>query len=505
MRVYGSSVPRRRWCSRWATRSLPGRPLLKPVCLSHSLLQDSALAIINAGLRFIGPSPKVVQQMGDKVAARKAAIEAKVPIVPGTDGPVTTKEEAMEFCEKHGLPVIFKAAYGGGGRGMRVVREMSEVASSFERASSEALGAFGNGSMFIERFIERPRHIEVQLLGKWLLLHLLHLSLLVQLVSDLSYNNCDTRMDDVPSLFERASSEALHAFGKGSMFIERFIERPRHIEVQLLVSDLSYNNYDTRMEEVPSAFERASSEALGAFGNGSMFIERFIERPRHIEVQLLALGAFGNGSMFIERFIERPRHIEVQLLGDKAGNVVHLYERDCSVQRRHQKVVEIAPAPRLDPEVCIPLLSQMYYKSGLLYTQKIRAICYFCSYSRFPRLQVEHTITEEVTGIDLVQSQIRVAEGMTLPELGLTQVFYSSSSNLRVKVSLKTELDATWKKSGHLDTRYSAELQLKIPLTTSSHPPAGLKCSGRILIIIDISYLFPIVQALLSLGLDDAM
>lgn len=89
-----------------------------------------------------------------------------VPIVPGTDGPVTTKEEAREFCIKHGLPVIFKAAYGGGGRGMRVVRKMEEVEENFQRASSEALSAFGNGAMFIEKFIERPRHIEVQLLGK---------------------------------------------------------------------------------------------------------------------------------------------------------------------------------------------------------------------------------------------------------------------------------------------------------------------------------------------------
>ena len=139
--------------------------------------------------------------MGDKVAARIAAIEAGVPIVPGTDGPVTTKEEALEFCNKHGLPVIFKAAYGGGGRGMRVVRKTDEIEVMFDRAHSEAK------------------------------------------------------------------------------------------------------------------------------------------------------AAFGNGALFIEKFIERPRHIEVQLLGDKAGNVVHLYERDCSVQRRHQKVVEIAPAPRLDPVI----------------------------------------------------------------------------------------------------------------------------------------------------------
>ncbi|XP_022114673.2 pyruvate carboxylase, mitochondrial isoform X2 [Pieris rapae] len=239
---------------------------------------DFAQAIINAGIRFIGPSPKVVQQMGDKVAARIAAIEAKVPIVPGTDGPVTTKEEALEFCKQHGLPVIFKAAYGGGGRGMRVVREMSEVTSAFERASSEAL------------------------------------------------------------------------------------------------------------------------------------------------------GAFGNGSMFIERFIERPRHIEVQLLGDKAGNVVHLYERDCSVQRRHQKVVEIAPAPRLDPETrqrmldCAVHLARhvKYENAGTVeFLLDDKGNFYFIEVNA--RLQVEHTVTEEVTGIDLVQSQIRVAEGMTLPEMGLTQ------------------------------------------------------------------------------------
>ncbi|XP_052749258.1 pyruvate carboxylase, mitochondrial isoform X2 [Galleria mellonella] len=239
---------------------------------------DFAQAIVDAGMRFIGPSPKVVQQMGDKVAARKAAIDAKVPIVPGTDGPITTKEEALEFCKKHGLPVIFKAAYGGGGRGMRVVREMSDVASAFERASSEAL------------------------------------------------------------------------------------------------------------------------------------------------------GAFGNGSMFIERFIERPRHIEVQLLGDKAGNVVHLYERDCSVQRRHQKVVEIAPAPRLDPEVrqkmvdcAVHLAKHVGYENAgtVEFLLDDKGNFYFIEVNA--RLQVEHTITEEVTSVDLVQSQIRVAEGMTLPELGLTQ------------------------------------------------------------------------------------
>jgi len=122
---------------------------------------------VDSGIRFIGPSPRVVQQMGDKVAARQAAIDgnltainlsttlftpryvilcfslqikAGVPIVPGTPGPVTTTQEAVTFCREHGLPVIFKAAYGGGGRGMRVVRHMNEVEEAFNRASSEALG-----------------------------------------------------------------------------------------------------------------------------------------------------------------------------------------------------------------------------------------------------------------------------------------------------------------------------------------------------------------------------
>uniref|UniRef100_A0A6M2DLA5 Pyruvate carboxylase n=1 Tax=Xenopsylla cheopis TaxID=163159 RepID=A0A6M2DLA5_XENCH len=239
---------------------------------------DFAQAVIDAGIRFIGPTPYVVQQMGDKVAARQAAIEAEVPIVPGTDGPVTTTDEAMDFCLKHGLPVIFKAAYGGGGRGMRVVRNMDEVVESFERASSEAK------------------------------------------------------------------------------------------------------------------------------------------------------AAFGDGSMFIEKFIERPRHIEVQLLGDKQGNIVHLYERDCSVQRRHQKVVEIAPAPHLSASLrdrmtacAVKLAKHVGYENAgtVEFLADDKENFYFIEVNA--RLQVEHTVTEEITGIDLVQSQIRVAEGMTLPELGYSQ------------------------------------------------------------------------------------
>ncbi|XP_039293902.1 pyruvate carboxylase 1 isoform X1 [Nilaparvata lugens] len=141
-----------------------------------------------------------------------------------------------------------------------------------------------------------------------------------------------------------------------------------------------------------------------------------------------AAAAFGNGAMFIEKFVERPRHIEVQLLGDTAGNIVHLYERDCSVQRRHQKVVEIAPAPHLDPALrkrmtdsALKLARHVKYSNAgtVEFLADGENNFYFIEVNA--RLQVEHTVTEEITGIDLVQSQIKVAEGITLPELGLTQ------------------------------------------------------------------------------------
>ncbi|XP_071961975.1 pyruvate carboxylase, mitochondrial-like [Antedon mediterranea] len=239
---------------------------------------DFAQACLDAGIKFIGPSPKVVHQMGDKVEARAIAISAGVPVVAGTDGPVSSLQEAKAFCEEHGMPIIFKAAYGGGGRGMRVVKSVSELEENFNRATSEAK------------------------------------------------------------------------------------------------------------------------------------------------------AAFGDGSLFIERFIERPRHIEVQILGDSVGNIVHLYERDCSVQRRHQKVVEIAPAPELDVALrdrmtsdAIKLAQHVGYENAgtVEFLVDEHGKHYFIEVNA--RLQVEHTVTEEVTGIDLVQSQIHVAEGRSLPDLGITQ------------------------------------------------------------------------------------
>lgn len=198
--------------------------------------------------------------------------------MPGTPGPVEKYEEVKSFTDKHGFPIIIKAAFGGGGRGMRVVWKQEELKDSFERATSEAK------------------------------------------------------------------------------------------------------------------------------------------------------SAFGNGTVFVERFLYRPKHIEVQLLGDNHGNVVHLYERDCSVQRRHQKVVEQAPAYNLPQETrdailgdAVKLAKSVNYRNAgtaeFLVDQENRY--YFIEIN--PRIQVEHTITEEITGIDIVAAQIQIAAGASLEQLGLTQ------------------------------------------------------------------------------------
>ena len=239
---------------------------------------DFARAVEKAGIIFVGPTPETIDSLGDKVSARTLAQKCEVPVVPGTPGPVEKFEDVKAFTDEHGFPIIIKAAFGGGGRGMRVVREQATLKDSFERATSEAK------------------------------------------------------------------------------------------------------------------------------------------------------SAFGNGTVFVERFLDRPKHIEVQLLGDSAGNVVHLYERDCSVQRRHQKVVELAPAKDLPTEVrdriladAVRLAKSVNYRNAgtaeFLVDQQNRY--YFIEIN--PRIQVEHTITEEITGIDIVAAQIQIAAGATLQQLGLTQ------------------------------------------------------------------------------------
>ena len=236
-----------------------------------------ARKVEKAGIIFVGPSPETIDALGDKVSARRLAEKAKVPVVPGTPGPVEKYEDVRAFTDEFGFPIIIKAAFGGGGRGMRVVRDQESLKDSFERATSEAK------------------------------------------------------------------------------------------------------------------------------------------------------SAFGNGTVFVERFLDRPKHIEVQLLGDNQGNIVHLYERDCSVQRRHQKVVEVAPAKDLPPETRDAILrdavrlakTAKYRNAGTAEFLVDKKGYYFIEIN--PRIQVEHTITEEITGIDIVAAQIQIAAGATLQQLGLTQ------------------------------------------------------------------------------------
>ncbi|QHZ46673.1 MULTISPECIES: pyruvate carboxylase [Bacillus] len=222
------------------------------------------------GIIFIGPTSKHLDMFGDKVKAREQAEKAGIPVIPGSDGPVAGIEDVKRFAEEYGYPFIIKASLGGGGRGMRIVREESELQESYNRAKSEAKAAFGN--------------------------------------------------DEV----------------------------------------------------------------------------------------------------YVEKLIEKPKHIEVQVIGDKEGHVVHLYDRDCSVQRRHQKVIEIAPSVSLSDslreEICeaaVKLAKNVnYINAGTVEFLVANDEFFFIEVN--PRVQVEHTITEMVTGVDIVQTQILIAAGFSL-------------------------------------------------------------------------------------------
>jgi pyruvate carboxylase len=232
---------------------------------------DFARACEAAGIAFIGPPPRVLELMGDKTAARKQAQKVGLPVVPGTDEPLSSPDEAARLAKEIGYPVILKASFGGGGRGMRVCRAEGELREFLAQAEREAT------------------------------------------------------------------------------------------------------------------------------------------------------AAFGRGEVFLEKYVESPKHIEVQILADAHGNTVHLFERDCSVQRRHQKVVEIAPSPKLDGrlrdrlcEEAVRLAASVgYVNAGTVEFLVDRdGRHYFIEMN--PRIQVEHTVTEMVTGIDIVKSQIHVAEGHAL-------------------------------------------------------------------------------------------
>jgi len=232
---------------------------------------EFAETCIASNINFIGPTPQQIRVMGDKAAARKTKQDVGVPIVPGTPGPIEDSEEALKFARDIGFPVIIKAAAGGGGKGMRVATDPEDFARAFQLARSEAL------------------------------------------------------------------------------------------------------------------------------------------------------SAFSNGDVYVEKYLSRPRHIEFQIMGDRHGNVIHLGERDCSVQRRHQKLIEEAPSPAMTPE--------LREKMGEAAVKGAKAIDYvgagtiemllnedksFYFMEMNTRIQVEHPVTEMLTGVDLVKEQIRVASGEKL-------------------------------------------------------------------------------------------
>lgn len=233
--------------------------------------ESFAKKTMEAGVIFIGPSPESIQVMGSKLAAKKAVAKYNVPLVPGTEEAITDVEEAKKIAQSIGFPVLIKASAGGGGKGMRIVNHKEELEENMQRAISEAK------------------------------------------------------------------------------------------------------------------------------------------------------SSFGDGSVFIEKYVSAPRHIEFQILGDQQGNIIHLFERECSIQRRHQKVIEEAPSSVLTAEIRAEMgeaainvaKSCNYFGAGTVeFIMDENLNYYFLEMNT--RLQVEHPVTEMITGIDLVREQIRIAEGNSL-------------------------------------------------------------------------------------------
>ncbi len=266
---------------------------------------DFARAVRSAGMTFIGPSTDVLRLMGDKTLARRAAEKIGIPIIPGTARPATSLQAARKESKRIGFPLMIKAAFGGGGRGMRIIRTAAEFDVAFKEASREAASAFGSGLLFMERLVEHAKHIEVQILG------------------------------------------------------------------------------DGRA-------------------------------------------------------------------------CVHLYERDCSVQRRHQKMVEIAPAltisPKLRDKLCesaVRLAKSVQYENAgtvefLVEIDKssgrgLHETCPYYFIEMNPRLQVEHTVTEMITDVDIVAAQIRIAAGESLADLGIRSQADISTRGYAIQCRITTE------------------------------------------------------------------
>ena len=260
---------------------------------------EFARACQREGLIFVGPRPELLEMMGDKTAARALAKRINVPVLPGTEEPVTDRAEALRIAKSIGFPLIIKAAFGGGGRGMRVVQKASQLSALLDEAQGEA--------------------------GR----------------------------------------------------------------------------------------------------------------------------AFGNPAVFLEKYIPRAKHIEVQILGDQHGNVIHLHERDCSVQRRHQKVVEVAPSYGLPEGVIAELCEAAARMAREIRYDNAGTIEFLYDLDRHewffiemnPRIQVEHTVTEVITGLDLVRAQILIAQGHALhsPAVGMPPQDQVARNGFAIQCRITTE------------------------------------------------------------------
>ena len=295
--------------------------------------------VIAHGFTFIGPKPEHIRMMGDKITAKQAVMDAGIPVVPGSDGGVATDEEAFAAAEKIGFPVLIKAAAGGGGRGMKVAADRESLAEAVSTARSEAL------------------------------------------------------------------------------------------------------------------------------------------------------AAFGDGTVYMERYLQKPRHIELQVIADSFGNVVHLGERDCSLQRRHQKVLEEAPSPAIDAATRASI--------GKVVVDAIKAIGYlgvgtieflyedgeFFFIEMNTRLQVEHPVSEAITGIDLVREQIRIAAGLPL-SFTQEEVFFEGHA---IECRINAENPRTFTPSPGLITDFHAPGGLGVRLDSAMYagysiPPYYDSLAGKLIV-----------------------
>ncbi len=185
-----------------------------------------ARAVIGAGLTWIGPSPDAIDALGDKVTARRIAQRAGAPLAPGTDGAVADAAAVRAFAERHGLPVAIKAAYGGGGRGLKVAWTMAEIPEAFESATREAVNAFGRGECFVEKFLDRPRHVETQCLAD------AAGNVVIVSTRDCSLQRRNQKLvEEAPAPFLSAEQERVLRDGSRAILREVGISRRRNVRV----------------------------------------------------------------------------------------------------------------------------------------------------------------------------------------------------------------------------------------------------------------------------------